>query len=118
MAGIVAQFCPNREKQAVKKGKIFAIFSCLEDKELSGIVEPLDNLIDEWFCVGLDCWRGQRGEAVLEKLVKSLPNATACAYENIAQATPIAFNQAKEQDIVLVFGSFHTVADFVIWLNQ
>lgn len=104
--------------QAVKKGKILAIFSCLEDKELSGIVEPLDNLIDEWFCVGLNCWRGQSGEAVFEKLVKSLPNATACAYENIAQATPIAFNQAKEQDIVLVFGSFHTVADFVIWLNQ
>ncbi len=104
--------------QAVKKAKIFAIFSCLEDKELSGIVEPLENIIDEWFCVGLDCWRGQSGQAVYEKLVNCLPNATACVYQNVAEISPILFDKAEEQDIILVFGSFHTVADFMLFLEK
>lgn len=104
--------------QAVKKAKIFAIFSCLEDKELSGIVQPLREVIDEWHCVGLDCWRGQSGQAVFDKLVNALPNATACVYENVDAIAPILFKQAEEQDIILVFGSFHTVADFVLFLEK
>ncbi|MEG9499989.1 bifunctional tetrahydrofolate synthase/dihydrofolate synthase [Mannheimia indoligenes] len=98
--------------------KIYAIFSALEDKDLSGIVEPLEHLIDEWHCAGLDCWRGQSGEAVLSKLVKVLPNSTACSYENVATASLVLFEKAAKQDIVLVFGSFHTVADFMLWLEQ
>ena len=104
--------------QAVKKAKIFAIFSCLEDKELSGIVQPLREVIDEWHCVGLDCWRGQSGQAVFDKLVNVLSNATACVYENVDAIAPILFKQAEEQDIILVFGSFHTVADFVLFLEK
>lgn len=104
--------------QAVKKAKIFAIFSCLEDKELSGIVQPLEEIIDEWHCVGLDCWRGQSGQAVFDKLVNVLPNATACVYENVDTIAPMLFEQAEEQDIILVFGSFHTVADFVLFLEK
>ena len=104
--------------QVVKKAKIFAIFSCLEDKELSGIVQPLREVIDEWHCVGLDCWRGQSGQAVFDKLVNALPNATACVYENVDAIAPILFEQAEEQDIILVFGSFHTVADFVLFLEK
>ncbi|AJE08082.1 bifunctional tetrahydrofolate synthase/dihydrofolate synthase [Mannheimia haemolytica] len=97
--------------------KIYAVFSALEDKDLSGIVEPLANIIDEWHCAGLDCWRGQTGEAVLAKLVNVLPNSTACSYENVAQASRVLFETANENDIVLVFGSFHTVADFMLWLE-
>ena len=104
--------------QAVKKAKIFAIFSCLEDKELSGIVQPLREVIDEWHCVGLNCWRGQSGQAVFDKLVNVLSNATACVYENVDAIAPILFKQAEEQDIILVFGSFHTVADFVLFLEK
>ena len=104
--------------QVVKKAKIFAIFSCLEDKELSGIVQPLREVIDEWHCVGLNCWRGQSGQAVFDKLVNVLPNATACVYENVDAIAPILFEQAEEQDIILVFGSFHTVADFVLFLEK
>ena len=104
--------------QVVKKAKIFAIFSCLEDKELSGIVQPLREVIDEWHCVGLNCWRGQSGQAVFDKLVNVLSNATACVYENVDAIAPILFKQAEEQDIILVFGSFHTVADFVLFLEK
>ncbi|QIM66677.1 bifunctional folylpolyglutamate synthase/dihydrofolate synthase [Mannheimia granulomatis] len=98
--------------------KIYAIFSALEDKDLSGIVKPLDNVIDEWYCAGLDCWRGQTGEAVLEKLAKVLPNSTACSYQTVPEAGLMLFEKAKAEDIILVFGSFYTVADFMLWLDN
>lgn len=104
--------------QAVKKAKVFAIFSCLEDKSLSSIVQPLENIIDEWYCVGLDCWRGQSGQAVYDKLVNCLPNATACAHQNMVEISQILFEKAEEEDIILVFGSFHTVADFMLFLEK
>lgn len=106
--------------QALKQPnqKIYAVFSALEDKDLSGIVEPLDNVIDEWHCAGLDCWRGQSGEAVLEKLAKVLPNSTAYSYKTVPEASFSLFEKAKAEDIVLVFGSFHTVADFMLWLEK
>ncbi|AMW17637.1 bifunctional tetrahydrofolate synthase/dihydrofolate synthase [Glaesserella parasuis] len=98
--------------------KIYAVFSALVDKDLSGIVEPLEELIDEWHCAGLQGYRGQRGTEVKSKLLTALPNAKAVAYENVIEASQVLFETANEQDIILVFGSFHTVADFVMWIEQ
>ncbi len=98
--------------------KIYAVFSALVDKDLSGIVEPLEDLIDEWHCAGLQGYRGQSGEEVKTKLLATLPNADATAYENVTKASQFLFEKATAQDVILVFGSFHTVADFLIWLEQ
>ncbi|MBV6540080.1 bifunctional tetrahydrofolate synthase/dihydrofolate synthase [Ursidibacter maritimus] len=106
--------------QALKQpqSKLYAVFSVLVDKDLSGIVEPLSTLVDKWYCAGLEGYRGQRGEQVLEKLHNVLPNANAVSFNSVAQATESAFLQAGREDIVLVFGSFHTVADFMLWINK
>ncbi|MWP80877.1 bifunctional tetrahydrofolate synthase/dihydrofolate synthase [Glaesserella parasuis] len=98
--------------------KIYAVFSALVDKDLSGIVEPLEELIDEWHCAGLQGYRRQSGAEVKNKLLTALPNAKAVAYENVIEASQVLFETASEQDIILVFGSFHTVADFVMWIEQ
>lgn len=114
-----ARYLANRLTELKQPNqKIYAVFSALEDKDLDGIVQPLDALIDEWHCAGLDCFRGQSGEAVYQKLVKSLPNVTACVYEDIPKATQKVFEKATQNDIVLVFGSFHTVADFFLFLEK
>lgn len=93
--------------------KIYAVFSVLEDKDLAGIVMPLADIVDEWFCAGLDCFRGQSGENVVEKLHFVLPQSVAIAYKDVNLASQAAFNRASKQDLVIVFGSFHTVADFM-----
>lgn len=98
--------------------KIYAVFSALVDKDLSGIVEPLEALIDEWHCAGLQGYRGQSGTEVKNKLLTALPNAKAIAYENVAEASQFLFGKATAQDVILVFGSFLTVADFVVWIEK
>ncbi|WP_373819470.1 bifunctional tetrahydrofolate synthase/dihydrofolate synthase [Glaesserella sp.] len=98
--------------------KIYALFSALVDKDLSGIVEPLDCFIDEWHCVGLNGYRGQCGEQVAQKLNAVLPNATTATYKNVAEASQALFSRATAQDIILIFGSFLTVADFMLWIES
>ncbi len=98
--------------------KIYAVFSALVDKDLSGIVEPLEALIDEWHCAGLQGYRGQSGADVKNKLLATLPNAKAIAYENVAESSQFLFEKATVQDVILVFGSFHTVADFMVWIER
>lgn len=93
--------------------KIYAVFSVLEDKDLAGIAMPLADIVDEWFCAGLDCFRGQSGENVVEKLHSVLPQAVAVAYKDVNSASQAVFSKVSKQDLVIVFGSFHTVADFM-----
>lgn len=106
--------------QALKQPnqKIYALFAVLADKDLAGIVEPLVGLIDEWHCAGLSGLRGQSGEQVAQKLATKLPAAQISSYPDVATASQSLFTQAQEQDWILVFGSFHTVGDFLTYIEQ
>ncbi|MCK3656951.1 bifunctional folylpolyglutamate synthase/dihydrofolate synthase [Pasteurellaceae bacterium Macca] len=97
---------------------IYCVFSALIDKDLSGIVEPLSNMIDEWHCAGLQGYRGQSGTMVAEKLKAQLPTATVFVAEDVPKACLPLFQRATEKDLILVFGSFHTVADFMQWIEK
>lgn len=105
-------------EQKSPESKIYGVFSALVDKDLSGIVEPLASLIDEWHCAGLAGYRGQSGEAVQHKLQIALPQAVSFAYDNVPQAAEKLFKKAEKEDLILVFGSFHTVADLLLWLES
>ncbi|QIM63028.1 bifunctional folylpolyglutamate synthase/dihydrofolate synthase [Pasteurellaceae bacterium Orientalotternb1] len=106
--------------QAMKSSspKIYAVFSVLVDKDLSGIVEPLADVIDEWHCAGLHGFRGQSGEQVSEKLLQVLPTAKVRTYDDVPVASQNVFQLATKKDMIIVFGSFHTVADFMLFLQK
>lgn len=97
---------------------IYAIFSALKDKDLDGIVAPLKEAISFWYCAGLHGWRGQSGKEVEQRLKHCLPNAKTTVFNDVASAAEYTFTQTTEKDLILVFGSFHTVADFWQWLNS
>lgn len=114
-----ARYLAERLTQLKKKDrKILAVFSALKDKDLRGIVEPLEEIISVWYCAGLQGWRGQSGGEVAQRLKESLPNASVSVFDNIEMASQQAFLQATAQDLIIVFGSFHTVGDFWSWLNR
>lgn len=113
-----ARYLAERLQSQCSQGKCYALFSALVDKDLSGIVEPLAAVVDEWHCAGLSGFRGQSGEAVLAKLTATLPKACAVSHLDVATAAQGLFEQVGEQDTVIVFGSFHTVADFFLYLER
>jgi dihydrofolate synthase / folylpolyglutamate synthase len=89
----------------------FAVFAMLKDKDIAGVASALDPYIDTWLPAGLDTPRGaapENLELVLQqcrvrgeiKICKSIPDALTYAYK-----------AAGENDRIILFGSFYTVAE-------
>lgn len=107
--GEAAHFLASKLKGIVK-GKIWAIFGCLADKDSAEITHNLASLIDTWHCVTLTVERGQTGEELSNKIKNAEPQAKVYNYQNVKQAFKYCIKHADKDDLVLVFGSFYTVA--------
>jgi dihydrofolate synthase/folylpolyglutamate synthase len=93
------------------RGRVFAVFAALADKDVAGIVGKLALRVDRWWLAGLE-GAGPRGQGV-DALAASLADsaaADASRAADVAAALADARAQARPGDRVLVFGSFHTVA--------
>lgn len=99
-----ASYLAGRLRELPKNGKVHAVAGMLHDKDIAGTLACLKPEVDYWYCAPLE---GPRG-ASAEELQVHLPDAQLFA--TVADAYKQALKQAAEQDIVLVCGSFHTVA--------
>jgi dihydrofolate synthase/folylpolyglutamate synthase len=90
--------------------RTFAVFGMLADKDIPGVVKVLKPRIDTWHCGGLPGARGTSGEAQLQVL-SAAGIGDAHAHADIAAAFTAACGEAGENDRIVVFGSFVTVAE-------
>lgn len=90
-----------------------AVFSALKDKDIEGIVAELDSLIGKWYLAGIgDAGaRGLTGPALAERLAPILGPGRRIVLATTAEALRAARAEAGADERVLVFGSFHTVAE-------
>lgn len=87
-----------------------AVFSMLNDKDIDSVLAILKDQFDEWHIAPLHLPRGMASEQLAEKLAAhDISNVKQ--FENIAKAYDAAFAAASENDRIVVFGSFHTVAE-------
>lgn len=86
-----------------------AVFSILADKDIDGVLDIVKDQFDEWHIAPLDVPRRMTAEALVRKLSKhGIENVKV--FENIEKAYRAALEKAGENDRIVVFGSFHTVA--------
>jgi dihydrofolate synthase/folylpolyglutamate synthase len=85
-------------------GKVRAVVGMLKDKDIAGTLACLSPQVDEWYCAPLE---GSRGASV-EELASHLHQARR--FDDVESAWRQAMQEAAPQDIVIVCGSFHTVA--------
>jgi len=91
-------------------GKTIAIFGMLADKDIEGVVSAMQAGIDEWLIAGLNAPRG----ADIERLRRAFPaGCVVKAFPSVGEARDHACATAAENDRIVVFGSFYTVADFM-----
>jgi len=102
-----------------------AVFGMLNDKDLAGVVAKLGTRIDYWYCAGLPGARGTAGEDLAAHVAAALPPVPAggespgiTAYADPAQAFAAARERAGENDRIVVFGSFLTVASVLQALGR
>jgi dihydrofolate synthase/folylpolyglutamate synthase len=88
-------------------GRTWAVFAAMADKDLAGMIAPLQEIIHEWIVCPLDSPRA----ATPDVLKTHLENAGAVVRvaSGVADACAQVARLARPGDRVLLFGSFYTV---------
>jgi dihydrofolate synthase/folylpolyglutamate synthase len=88
-----------------------AVFAVLADKDVAGIVAPLAGLVGRWHVAGLtdESPRGVDAGVTADRVRAASPAAEVLEYADVATALAAARDR-DDGALVLVFGSFHTVA--------
>jgi len=96
------------------QGKIYAIFGVFKDKDILSIISPLKDKVYYWYVSILPTDRS----ATINQLKKNLPNQNAFFFSSVYHAWNDLKKTLTKKDIVLVFGSFMTVAEFISIKNK
>ena len=90
-------------------GRTLAVFAMLKDKDIGGVIAAVKAQVAHWYFSGLGGARGASAAQVAQALeAASVRAATAC--DDVAAAYSQACDIAAENDRIVVFGSFFTVA--------
>ena len=87
-----------------------AVFSMLADKDIDGVLEIVKDQFDVWYAAPLHLPRGMDAAALQAKL-EAHGIANIRMFGDIASAYHAAFADSTENDRIVAFGSFHTVAE-------
>lgn len=109
-----ARFLAERLARQPLTGRRRAVFGLLADKDLAGVVEPLAPVIADWAVAPLKTPR-TRPAAELNAALLNL-GATTTSHGSLADALEAQCEAAGEGDEILVFGSFHCVAQALKWM--
>jgi len=93
-------------------GNTFAVFGMLKDKDIAGAARFLVPQVDSWLIASIGRERrGATASDVAEELLRAgVPQTAMSGFASPAEAYDQACNLATENDRIIVFGSFHTVA--------
>jgi len=89
-----------------------AVFGMLRDKDIAGVASALAGHIDRWFVCTLPPPRGAQAAELAQSLRQAGVGAVR-EFENPALAYAAACSDCAENDRIVAFGSFHTVADVI-----
>lgn len=89
-------------------GRRRAVVGMLKDKDMAGSLAELDGLIDQWYLASLHGPRAATSAQLATALGEQGP---ATAFESVDEAYRAALAASSPDDMVIVFGSFYTVAD-------
>ena len=92
----------------------YAVFSMLRDKDIAGVVAMLDSHIDTWLIAGMGGPRGATTGELALILEQCAVRGKIQTFENITAAVRYAYKAAGENDRIVAFGSFYTVAEVMV----
>jgi dihydrofolate synthase/folylpolyglutamate synthase len=102
----------------------YAIFGAMADKDIAGVIKPLLNAVDFWFCTDLPTARAASAQDLSLKLqelgvaVKNGEDGGIECFPDPAAAYQKALSKAGEGDRIVIFGSFYTVAGVMAYRNN
>jgi len=94
----------------------YAVFGSMHDKDIDGVLSAMSEHVDHWCLTGLPSPRAATASELAAKvqiLLEDKPDSsehTVSIFDEPAQAFANAMSRAGENDRIVVFGSFLTVA--------
>jgi len=96
----------------------YAVFGAMHDKDIAGVIAHLKDRVDHWCVTDLPSARAASAEQLRQKLLDAgiVPSEqvgterSIQAFDSPAEAFSFARSRAEENDRIVVFGSFLTVA--------
>lgn len=95
--------------------RLHIVVGMLKDKDSANCLPLFNDFAPHWYCASLHGPRGSEADWLLAKLPA---DAEARGFETVTAAYQQALASAAKNDLVLVFGSFHTVADVLQYNAQ
>ncbi len=99
----------GRRRNAV--GRVIAVYAALGDKDVEGVTGAMSQVVDQWYLAGLDVPRGLGCRELVTRMEGVVTGkAPLTGSSSVSEAMHLALAAAAPEDLVIVFGSFHTVA--------
>jgi dihydrofolate synthase/folylpolyglutamate synthase len=101
------------------RGETWAIVAMLADKDVSGVLSTVIPEVDRWCLAGLsEVSRGLGVESLAELGRESLINQCTIQAPTVEEACELVLSKTSENDQVIIFGSFYTVAAAMIYFQN
>ncbi|MGI2227494.1 bifunctional tetrahydrofolate synthase/dihydrofolate synthase [Shewanella frigidimarina] len=101
-----------QQLQAYQGRRIVALCGMLKDKDIKSVLATLAEKISHWNLVSLDNPRGASAQALRQALPNDSSREHVSEFADIASAWQAIQATVNADDVVIVFGSFYTVAGF------
>ncbi|WAJ35807.1 bifunctional tetrahydrofolate synthase/dihydrofolate synthase [Pseudomonas sp. GOM7] len=111
-----ADYLAQRLEARPPVGRRLAVFGLLADKDLPGVVAPLQGLVASWAVAPLATPRSRPAAELAEQL--RMRGAQVSQHGSVAEALVAQCQLAAEGDEILLFGSFFCVAEALQWLAE
>lgn len=99
-----AEYLASQLARIGGQGRVLGVVGMLKDKDIEHSLAPLAGQLDAWYLASLG---GPRGASAAEL---AQWQAGRC-FDSVTDALAAAEADAEQQDVIIVFGSFFTVAD-------
>lgn len=99
------------------KPKVTALLGMLKDKDEKLLVASLTDQIDEWITAPILDDRGQSSLQLRDKITPIIGKPVYAA-DSIPEGCKFALASSEAHDIIIVFGSFHMMAESLHWFKE
>jgi dihydrofolate synthase / folylpolyglutamate synthase len=105
-------------KENFSHKRVRAVFSVMKDKDIAGIITIMKPLVFDWFCAPLINNARSASDAMLQEIFASCSVSLVHTGFADTKSAFLAVNQAAEEgDLVLIFGSFFLVSEYLASLE-
>ncbi len=100
-------------QQNYRQTSIHAVFSMMRDKDIAQVIDIIEDQVADWTLAPLNNLRAASEEVMLEHFGKSRVASVSSGFSHFGEAFEHAKARAKPGDLILVFGSFFLVSEFL-----